>query len=113
MAFTQAQSGGGKSGLAAAAAAVADVELAGGPPLPPALDLAGGQPNATGRLVVRQGGMFVENSDEVEPLGIANGDGPSAGGLAGHLQKIVREGTRRGLGTSHRRPPVFGVRTDL
>jgi hypothetical protein len=106
--LTQAQSSGGKSGLPAASAAVADVEHTGGPALPPALDLAGGQSDETGGLVVSDRGVFVNHPDEVEPLSIADGDGAASDGGVGLLHKIVREGTTRGLRTSHRRPSVFG-----
>ena len=102
--MTQAQSSGGKSGLPAASATVADVEHAGGPALPPALDLAGGRYDQTGGLVVSDRGVFVNHPDEVEPLSIADGDGAAADGGVGLLHEIVRECTTRRHRTSHRRP---------
>ena len=85
MALTQAQSSGGKSGLSAASAAVADVEHASSPALPPALDLAGRESDEASSLVVSDLGVFVNHPDEVEPLSIANGDGASADGGVGLL----------------------------
>ena len=71
------------------------------------MDLATGETDASCGFVVRERGVFVENADEVEALGIANGDRASADGVEGLLQELIGEDTSHGLGTTHRRPPGF------
>jgi hypothetical protein len=78
-----------------------DGEIAGGPATSPTLDLSSGQADHLGRLVGSQGGLLMKEQHKPKALDGLDSDRSASGGVAGHLQEIVRKGTESGPWSWH------------
>src|SRR5262245_50050356 len=105
IAWTSARSSGGKNRLPAASPAILDVKVPVRPTLPPALHLPAGQADDSGRVVMAQVRMFVQQEHEPEALDGLHRDGAPPHRVACRLHKIIGKRTRNRLGTTHERPP--------
>src|SRR5258708_36297911 len=101
MAFTMARSSGGKSDLSATPFAVGHRAVARTPTPPPALDLAGREPDRFGSRGIAEGRLLVQEQSQPEPLHGLHGRRALPDDTTGDLQKSVGEDTRRRLGTGH------------
>src|SRR5262245_49514569 len=105
IAWTSARSSGGENRLPAASPAILDVKVPVRPTLPPALHLPAGQADDSGRVVMAQVRMFVQQEHEPEALDGLHRDGAPPHRVACRLHKIIGKRTRNRLGTTHERPP--------
>jgi hypothetical protein len=101
MAWINAWSSGGKSGLAAAARMVFDREIASGPATAPTLHLPKRKSHRLGSVFVPQARLLMQEQREAEALNDLNGGGSSANGVECVLHEIVREVTTSGQWTWH------------
>jgi hypothetical protein len=101
MAWINAWSSGGKSGLAASTRMIFDREIASGPATSPTLHLAKRESHRLGSVFVPQAGYLMHEQREAKALNDLNRSGSSPNGVECLLHEIIGKVTTSGLRTWH------------